>query len=92
MRVSHAFEAVALNGKTCLQHIVKQIRNSDTRATFKPQIQTLLQAKVNHKKIADPFFKLETVYLDYIAGFQPADASPIYPGRCPGLLYNRPSV
>ena len=62
-------KALFIDGQACLQRIQKQIKNPNTRTIFKPQIQTLLQAKVDHKKIADPFFKLETTYLDYIAGF-----------------------
>ncbi len=62
-------KALFKDGQVCLQLIQKQIKNPDTRALFKPQIQTLLQTKVDRKKIADPFFKLETTCLDYIADF-----------------------
>jgi hypothetical protein len=62
-------QALFKDGKACLLRILKQIKNLDTRATFNPQIQALLQAKVDLKKIADPFFKFETAYFDYIAGF-----------------------
>lgn len=62
-------KALFNDGQICLQRIQKQIKNPDTRAAFKTQIQTLLQAKVDHKKITDPFFKFETTYLDYIGCF-----------------------
>lgn len=62
-------KALFNDGQICLQRIQKQIKNPDTRAAFKTQIKTLLQAKVDHKKITDPFFKFENTYLDYIAGF-----------------------
>jgi len=62
-------KALFNDGQRCLQCIQKQIKNQNAQAAFKPQIQTLLRAKVDHKKIADPFFKFETTYLDYIAGF-----------------------
>lgn len=67
--LTNNLKALFNDGQTCLQHIQKQIKNSDTRTAFKPQIQALLQAKVDRKKIADPFFKFETIYLDYQAGF-----------------------
>jgi hypothetical protein len=67
--LTHNLKALFKDGKVCLQRILKQIKNLDTRATFKPQIQALLQAKIDLKKIADPFFKFETAYFDYIAGF-----------------------
>ncbi|MEI6531845.1 MAG: hypothetical protein WCN87_03395 [Chlamydiota bacterium] len=67
--LTHNLKALFKDGKVYLQRIQKQIKNPETRSAFKPQIQSLLQAKVDHKKIADPFFKLETAYLDYIAGF-----------------------
>lgn len=67
--LSANLKALFKDGKVCLQRIQKQIKNPDTRALFKPQIQTLLHAKVDRKKIADPFFKLETTCLDYIADF-----------------------
>lgn len=57
------------DGKACLLRIQKQIKNPNTRSTFKAQIQALLKAKVDRKKIVDPFFKLETTCLDYIADF-----------------------
>jgi hypothetical protein len=57
------------DGRACLLRIQKQIKNPNTRSTFKAQIQALLKAKVDRKKIADPFFKLETTCLDYIADF-----------------------
>lgn len=62
-------KALFKDGKGYLQSIQKQIKNPDTRVLFKPKIQALLQIKVDRKKIADPFFKLETICLDYIAGF-----------------------
>jgi hypothetical protein len=71
-----AYESLASNlkalfkdGKACLLRIQKQIKNPNTRSTFKAQIQALLKAKVDRKKIVDPFFKLETTCLDYIADF-----------------------
>ncbi len=62
-------KALFKEGQVCLQRIQKQIKDPDIRTTFKPQIQALLQAKVDRKKIADPFFKFETTYLEYTAGF-----------------------
>lgn len=49
-------KALFKDGKACLLRIQKQIKNPNTRSTFKPQIQTLLQAKVDRKKVANPFF------------------------------------
>lgn len=62
-------KALFNDGQVCLQSIQKQIKNEDIRNALKTQIQTLLQAKVDHKKIADPFFKFENTCLDYIADF-----------------------
>lgn len=62
-------KALFKDGKACLLRIQKQIKNPNTRSTFKAQIQALLKAKVDRKKNVDPFFKLETTYLDYIADF-----------------------
>lgn len=62
-------QALLEDGKVCLQGILKQIKNPNTRDTFKPQIQTLLQTTVDRKKISEPLFKFETTYLGYIADF-----------------------
>ena len=67
--LTNNLKALFKDGKACLLGIQKQIKNPNTRSTFKAQIQTLLQAKVDCKKVADPFFKLETTCLDYIADF-----------------------
>lgn len=62
-------QSLFLDGKKCLQNVLQQIKNSDAESTFKPQIQALIETKVDKKKIADPFFKFETAYCDYIASF-----------------------
>lgn len=62
-------KALFKDGKASLLRIQKQIKNPNTRSIFKAQIQALLKVKVDRKKIVDPFFKLETTCLDYIADF-----------------------
>lgn len=62
-------KALFKEGKACLLRIQKQIKNPNTRYIFKAQIQALLKTKVDRKKIADPFFKLEATCIDYIADF-----------------------
>lgn len=57
------------DGQACLQSILKQVKSLDARSAFKPQIQALIEAKVDRKKIADPIFKFEAAYFDYIASF-----------------------
>jgi hypothetical protein len=80
----HNLQALLKDGKACLQSILKQIKNSDTRIIFKPQIQVLLETTVDPRRIADPMFKFETTYLNYIAGLSrlledisKSDASPL---------------
>lgn len=80
----HNLEALFKDGKGCLQEIQRQINDPKALGLLQPQIQSLLKAKIDRKRIADPMFKFETTYLDYIAGLSrlledisKSDASPL---------------
>lgn len=65
----HNLEALFKDGKGCLQEIQRQINDPKALCLFQPQIQSLLKAKIDRKRITDPFFKFESIYYEYIAGF-----------------------
>ncbi len=65
----HNLEALFKDGRGCLQEILKKIDKRDALIISKKQIQALQKTKVDRKRVSDPFFKLESAYYDYIAGF-----------------------
>lgn len=62
-------EGLFKDGRKCLQEILQTIDKQDVSDTFQKKIQDLQKTKVDRKRISDPFFKLESTYYDYIAGF-----------------------
>jgi hypothetical protein len=48
---------------------LKEIDRRDALIISQKQVQALQRTKVDRKIVSDPFFKLESAYYDYIAGF-----------------------
>jgi hypothetical protein len=57
------------DGRDTLQEILQIVEKQDNLETLQKKIQDLQKTKIDRKRISDPFFRIESIYNDYVFGF-----------------------